>query len=297
MARTKAGDAYLSIGDLAAATGVAPDTIRVWERRYGRPQPVRLPSGHRRYTEDHVRWLRRVTEALAGGHRAGAVVRASEKELDSMLETEDSGKTDDDAVEALLEHVRACETDALAESLKKQHRALGTEKFLEERVAPLLTVVGRLWADGALEVLHEHFVSEVLEDVLRSIRLALPEPAGKSLVLLATLPEEAHGIGLQMAALVCAENGVRARVLGTETPVEQIVRAVREAGANAVALTVSLSSGGIETDRKLADLRRRLPRDVHIAIGGRGARGVRRGVRGVEYVEDFSAFAAWIRGL
>lgn len=58
-----------SIGDLADATDIAPATIRVWERRYGRPKPVRLPSGHRRYSSDEVTWLRRVGEALANGHR------------------------------------------------------------------------------------------------------------------------------------------------------------------------------------------------------------------------------------
>ena len=38
--------------------------MRIWERRYGRPEAVRLPSGHRRYTDAQVTWLRRVAEAL-----------------------------------------------------------------------------------------------------------------------------------------------------------------------------------------------------------------------------------------
>ena len=41
-------------------TGIGRDTLRVWERRYGRPEPIRLPSGHRRYTAEQIRWLRRV---------------------------------------------------------------------------------------------------------------------------------------------------------------------------------------------------------------------------------------------
>lgn len=297
MARTRAGDAHLSIGDLAAATGLSPDTIRVWERRYGRPQPVRLPSGHRRYTEEHVRWLRRVAAALSCGYRAGTVVRTSDEDLDRLLDEAEAAGADDEGVRALLARVRAFDPAGLADLLADQHRQLGTERFLEERLAPLLVSAGRMWADGTLDVRHEHFLSEVVEDVLRSIRLRLPAAGGKGPVLLATLPGEVHGLGLQMAALVCAELGLPARVLGTETPIEEIVAAVGETGARAVALSISLSSGGVETDRKLNELRRRLPRGVRLVIGGRGARGVRRGVRGADYVESLRAFATWLGGL
>ena len=50
------------IGTVADVTGVNPITLRAWERRYGKPRAVRLPSGHRRYTQDQVRWLRRIAE-------------------------------------------------------------------------------------------------------------------------------------------------------------------------------------------------------------------------------------------
>ncbi|MDJ0522022.1 MAG: MerR family transcriptional regulator, partial [Planctomycetota bacterium] len=49
-----------SIGEVAEATGLTPETLRIWERRYGRPVAVRLPSGHRRYTDEQIVWLRRV---------------------------------------------------------------------------------------------------------------------------------------------------------------------------------------------------------------------------------------------
>ena len=76
----------LSIGDVANATGISTDTIRVWERRYGKPVPIRLPSGHRRYTVDQMHWLRRVAEALAQGARPSKVVKADEAELDAFLQ-------------------------------------------------------------------------------------------------------------------------------------------------------------------------------------------------------------------
>jgi hypothetical protein len=74
-----------SVGGAARETGIAAETLRIWERRYGKPVPQRLPSGHRRFTHDQVVWLRRVADALARGVRASKAVNASHEELDAWL--------------------------------------------------------------------------------------------------------------------------------------------------------------------------------------------------------------------
>jgi DICT domain-containing protein len=51
--------ADLGIKELATRTGIAAGTIRMWEQRYGFPEPARTPTGYRRYTEDDVATLRR----------------------------------------------------------------------------------------------------------------------------------------------------------------------------------------------------------------------------------------------
>ena len=39
-------------------TGLKPDTIRAWERRYGLPEPQRADSGHRLYSQNDVNMLK-----------------------------------------------------------------------------------------------------------------------------------------------------------------------------------------------------------------------------------------------
>jgi DICT domain-containing protein len=51
----------LAIKDVAERTGIAPGTIRMWEQRYGFPEPQRTASGYRRYSDDDVEALRRVS--------------------------------------------------------------------------------------------------------------------------------------------------------------------------------------------------------------------------------------------
>jgi DICT domain-containing protein len=57
----------LAIKDLAEQTGVAAGTIRMWEQRYGFPEPARTAAGYRVYTEQDVVALRRVVAYRSGG--------------------------------------------------------------------------------------------------------------------------------------------------------------------------------------------------------------------------------------
>jgi methanogenic corrinoid protein MtbC1 len=286
----------LSVGDVAKATGISTATLRVWERRYGTPVPVRLESGHRRYTADQVRRLRRVAEALALGHRAGRVLGCSEPELDALLRASGPEAFADAEIAAWMEHARTADGPALARALQSAAGLHPPRVFLEEKVGPFLREIGRAWADGRLQVRHEHFVSSIVDDALRLYRASIPrteEPRG--VFVLATLAGERHGLGLQMASVLCQVERFRFHVLGTDTPNPEILAAVEETAADALGLSVSLGGGGVETDKRIAALRAGIPARVQMLVGGDGARRNRRGVRGVTYIKSLGEFARWLR--
>jgi DICT domain-containing protein len=64
----------LAIKDIAERTGIAAGTIRMWEQRYGFPEPQRLPSGYRRYTPEDVETLRRVQAYRRRGLSVSAAI-------------------------------------------------------------------------------------------------------------------------------------------------------------------------------------------------------------------------------
>jgi DNA-binding transcriptional MerR regulator len=69
----------LNIAALSLRTGVAPDTLRKWEQRYGILRPAGVEGGERRYTEHdaaRVEWLR---DRLAEGWRIGEAARVLEE--------------------------------------------------------------------------------------------------------------------------------------------------------------------------------------------------------------------------
>jgi MerR family transcriptional regulator, light-induced transcriptional regulator len=282
------GDATYSIGDLAEACGISVDTLRVWERRYGRPEPVRLPSGHRRYTPVHVRWLRRVATALAMGHRAGAAVTASEEQLEQMIASAAAADLPAAELDPYFEAVKSYREAAIVDRLWEGWRRLGPEGLLDHILDPLLVRAGRAWADGELHVRHEHFLSDTVDHFLRAARASVEVARDGRAILLTTLPGELHGLGIQMAAILAARTGWRPRVLGVNTPLDEIIRGAAETRAEAVGISISLHTGGVESDRQLADLRARLAPEVRLIAGGSGARGVRRGPRGISYATTLS---------
>ena len=63
---------------------IGRDTLRVWERRYGFPEPVRNEKGERAYSEKQLRRLQRIRRLLDLGMRPGKLLPLSENALDKL---------------------------------------------------------------------------------------------------------------------------------------------------------------------------------------------------------------------
>ena len=294
----------LSIGALSRATGTPIETLRTWEHRYGFPVPHRKPSGHRVYPTSSVPRLRRIAEALARGHRAGQVVGATDDDLGRLLEaTSPEAATlapqsfsvpDEHVLPEMLRLVSTFDADRLTRVLLGEWARLGPLDFLETRIGPLLRAVGDAWETGRLEVRHEHFLSERVGDLLRSLRLRFEERAQGPLVVFASLPGEPHGLGLQMSALVLAAAGCRILYLGTEVPPAQIASLARDLSARVVAVSISSANRTTPTASHLRSLRGDVPRRVALLVGGDGAPKPREGI---EVIRDLRRLDEWGRRL
>ncbi len=288
-----------SIGAVARATGLSPDTLRVWQKRYGFPVPQRKGSGHRLYSSSDLRRLRRISEALARGHRPGHVVTLSPPRLEALLQQTSPSVTSaahPAPIAAMMSLVRDHAGAELAEALLAEAGRLGPFGFLRDCVAPLIEAVGDAWSRGELGVAHEHLFSERLSDVLRALRLPFEGGPGGPRIVLAAFPGETHGLGLQIAALLAAVARLQPHVLGTDTPVSEIVAAVRARRPAAVGISISVSTGGATSRDRLAELRRAVPAPIPILVGGAGARRSRP-PGGCVILDDLGGMQDWMRRL
>ncbi len=286
----------VTIGALSRATEIPAATLRTWERRYGYPAPERTPSGHRLYSLSSVPRLKRIAEALHRGFRAGQVVSASEQELAQLLGPAPSA-TDtaprfrtDEAVAA----VARFDGETLTRLLNGEWARLGPVEFLAGRIAPLVEDIGTRWERGELDIAHEHFFSELLGDLLGSFRLPFDERANGALVVLATLPGDLHGIGIQMASLVLAVAGVRVRNLGVDLPPEEIAKHACSLRTRAVGIGVSAPHAGADSASRLRRLRDSLPTSIELFVGGDGAPADTAGLR---VFSDLESLYEWSRRL
>jgi DNA-binding transcriptional MerR regulator len=288
----------LTIGSVARATGLSPDTLRVWQKRYGFPVPQRKPSGHRLYSSTDVRRLRRISEALARGHRPGQVVPLAEPLLESLLTDRalagPAGAPHPPVLRSLMDLVKAHKGQELTAALLADAAGLGPVEFLRLRAVPMIAEVGDAWASGEIGIHHEHFFSERLEDVLRTIRLPFERAASGSRITLAAFSGEQHGLGIQMAALIAAFAGLQPLVLGTDTPVEEIVAAFQAQRPAPIGVSISVSTAGARSRDQLEQLRRAIPAAVPILVGGMGARRSHP-PGGCVIVEDLQGMLDWMR--
>ena len=264
-------DVELPIAAVERDTGLSKDTLRVWERRYGFPQPVRDAADERLYPAEQVERLRVIARLLNAGERPGQIVALPLAELRQRLQASmplARGLALEH--EALLTMLRRCEIMDLRRTLNQAVMRLGLARFITEMLAPLTVHVGEAWMRGEIQVFEEHMYTESVVAVLRGAlggAAALPRQ-GKPRVLLSTLPQEHHLLGLLMAETMLSLEGCECVSLGANTPVAEIVRAAQANRAQIVGLSFSPASHTPQLQQSLLDLRTQLPASVQLWAGG-----------------------------
>lgn len=287
----------MGIAAVERDTGLAKDTLRVWERRYGFPAPARDASGERVYTQEQVDKLRLIRRLLDLGKRPAAIVAADVPTLTAMLESTRTPAAAAAAggVHALLQYVRLHRRTELAVALQQLLLKQGLQRFVMETVAPLNDAVGEAWLRGELDVADEHFYTEQVQNVLRGAIVAHPNVAGRPRVLLTTLPDELHVLGLLMVEATLVPEGANCVSLGTQTPLADIPAAALAGGFDVVGLSFSMAYPPRRAIQALRQLRDALPAEVALWAGGGALRQSRRQIEGVRVFDALDEVAAAAR--
>ncbi len=267
------GGALWCMAAVTNRTGIGQHTLRAWERRFGFPLPLRLPSGHRRYTDDQIARLRLIGQAIALGHRAGDVVPLHEDRLKELLRGSEARAAAPPAWEIrIVDKARAFDHEGIAGELAHAVAALGVRAFLRDRLAPLAAAVGAAGRPGGLSIGQGRFLAEILDDTIRALRAPLEHAGQGRPLVFATLPGERHTLGLQAAALVTALAGRRLRIVGAEVPAEEIVAAAQQLQPLAVGVSVTARAADPATATSLNGLHDLLAGRCALWVGGPGAR-------------------------
>lgn len=291
------GGGLLTVGMVAARLGVAPETVRSWERRYGLAPGGRSPGGHRRYTETDCRRLvlmqrlvgegatpaRAAAQVLATPVDAIEVSAASWARVPATTAAPAPGSRRrpggpggrslavpgaSPEVRGLARAASRLDAEVMVDLLTDLLVERGAVATWDDVLRPVLVAAGVRWQRTGEGVDVEHVLSEATTEALRAHRARLLRPVPGRPVLLACAPEDAHVLPLHVAAVALAERRVPVRLLGPRVPANALASAARRTGASAVFVWRQRAEGPAAD---LAGLPRSRP-PVLAVVGGPGWR-------------------------
>jgi DNA-binding transcriptional MerR regulator len=259
---------HLRIGELSRRTGVAPELLRAWERRYGLLHPARSDGGFRLYSDADERRVELMRQYLRQGLAAAEAAQLALEGADERaLRPADEGRPELEAAAARLRAaLDAFEENAAQVALDDLFAAFTVETVLRVVLLPYLAELGDRWSTGEATVAQEHFASNLIRGRLLGIGRGWDGGDGPRAVL-ACAPGELHDLGLIAFGLTLNRRGWRITYLGPDTPADSLVDAVGRLKPDLVVVTAT-------TRRRLTPLietLRDLGRTTAVAVGGAGA--------------------------
>lgn len=258
----------VGIGALAHEIGLTKDTLRVWERRYGFPRPLRNTGGERLYPAEQVRKLRLVKQLLDAGHRPGNVLLHSESVLRTMVRQSKPVSPHVDLA-PLLELIDTERWPALRDELMWRLVRVGIERFIDEIAIPLGVRVGQVSAGGSPSAAHAPALGQVLQDVFRrAVRLLTDGVRGRPCALLAAVPGAAHDVQLAMMEVLFVLSRCRCTVMSADVSIDEIADAARASDVDMVVLSMAAAPDAESAARAASELQTRLPPQVQLWTSG-----------------------------
>ncbi|MBR7828472.1 MerR family transcriptional regulator [Actinospica sp. MGRD01-02] len=233
----------LTIGAAARRLGVAVETLRSWETRYGLGPREHVPGAHRRYSPADMERLERFCRLVGSGAaapEAASAVLAGYEAADPPLPAPSSrsggghtlpvGRTGSAAARGLARSAIRLDTAQVLDLIEAAIEREGVVGAWENTIAPALLAVGRKWSESSgryVEV--EHMLSWCVAAALHRFRPALTSARAsrRPAVILAAAPGEWHHLPLEVLGAELGRRGVPVCMLGAAVPTEALRAAVR----------------------------------------------------------------------
>ena len=262
-------------------TGIAADTLRAWERRYGLPMPQRSAGGHRLYSQrdiETIKWLMKRQEDGLSISRAvdlwNEQLASGTDPLAGIAQTTPTIPAQYQSLDTTLDSLRAQWIEAClsfsennAEQILNQAFSIfPVESVCLDVLQKGMSEIGKRWYENRASVQQEHFASALAMRRLDALLNASPAPTRQHTVLVGCPPEEWHAFTPLLLALLLRRRGLNVIYLGANIPTDQFTNTVKTIKANLVVLVAQqLITAATLQQTALALSSQNIP----VAFGGR----------------------------
>jgi len=245
------GEETLPVAAVARRLGVAPATLRTWDRRYGIGPRAHTTGRHRRYTHDDIARLELMQQALLRGatpaEAAGYALRTVAPTTPEIVTPRDGGSsllrefsTRSASVLGLSRAAMTMDVVATQQLLTDSIEALGVVTVWDDVLRPVLAALASRWAQSGECVEVEHFVHECALTAMIGATPMVTTPRNPRPVLLCCAPDEQHSLPMYVLRAALARQGIGTQMLGAALPTAALAAAVKRTGPAAVAVWAQL---------------------------------------------------------
>jgi DNA-binding transcriptional MerR regulator/methylmalonyl-CoA mutase cobalamin-binding subunit len=267
-------------------TGLSVFVIRSWEKRYEVVTPSRTETNRRLYSEDDIEKLKLLNDAIHSGHNIGGIASLSVSELKTILGNKNSFtatnkvesneytfEDNESFLDNCIEAVKIYDAKTLETILLKASVKLSQPQLIEDLIIPLVYKIGDLWHDGDIRIANEHLASSVIRSFLSNLVEQHIPSENAPIIISATPRGQDHELGALIVGVTAASVGWKVIYLGPNLPEVEIAAVADSLGARVVALSIVYPGDDPQLKKDLLNLKKMLPANVSLMVGGRAADG------------------------
>lgn len=232
----------LTVAAVARRIGVAPATLRTWDRRYDLGPSEHVEGEHRRYCPTDLAKLMTMRRLIVAGV-APADAAEQAKNFKGELKVKKIVKefeVREEVVEALYKALQSFDRAFVEETISHEISEYGVEGAWSDVIVPTLFLIGQDWETEQKGIEVEHLFSEILKRTMHNHVVELKKPLNSRPVLLAAVGEELHSLPVYaLAAALCGRN-IQTYVLGARTPLIALSAVVSRVAPPAIFLWAQL---------------------------------------------------------
>ncbi len=218
-------DSQYAIKDLELLSGVKAHTLRIWEQRYGILKPHRTDTNVRYYSSEDLKKILNVSLLNSNGYKISKIAQLENNEIINQAQLIlDCYKNEYYQIDNLALCMIELNELKFEEIISNCIIHFGLENTMEKVIFPFLSKVGTMWQMGLINVVQEHFISNLIRQKLivgiDSIKITQQLNA-KTFVLF--LPnKELHELGLLYCTYLIKTKGHNCIYLGQSVPIEDL---------------------------------------------------------------------------